>query len=113
MTSYAGTLGSVLVMDRETEQFVGSPITVGMHPAKIVIDEATDTAYVSNMHSGTVSVVDIKNQTKLTDIIIGTDAPTPAGCNPRDSNNPCTTPGGTTRWAAVLSRLSLTIRFGA
>ncbi|MFI3121411.1 MAG: YncE family protein [Methylococcaceae bacterium] len=94
MADYGETSSKLLVWDRETQEFVGSPIDLNtLHAAKIAIDESTNTAYVSNMHSGTVSVVDVKNQIKLTDIVIGTGAPTPAGCNPWDSANPCTTPG--------------------
>ncbi|TAN46529.1 MAG: YncE family protein [Methylococcaceae bacterium] len=95
LVDYAGESSRLLVLDRKTMEFVGSPIALdSLHAAKVVIDEATDTAYVSNMHSGTVSVVDLKNQSKIADIVIGTGAPTPAGCNPWDSANPCTTPGG-------------------
>lgn len=85
--------GKVAVIDRKTKTFVGKPVDVGFHPAQLIVDESTNTAYVSNMHSGTVSVFDIASATVTKDIVIGTGAPTPAGCNPWDDKNPCTTLG--------------------
>ncbi len=85
--------GKVAVIDRKTKTFVGTPAAVGYHPAALAIDESTNTAYISNMHSGTVSVFDIASGKVKKNIVIGTGAPTPAGCNPWDNNNPCTTLG--------------------
>ncbi|MDO9105377.1 MAG: YncE family protein [Methylovulum sp.] len=85
--------GTVAVIDRKTKAFVGAPVAIGYHPAALSVDESTNTAYISNMHSGTVSVFDITNNKVIDNIVIGTGGPTPAGCNPWDSNNPCTTLG--------------------
>ncbi|SJM90057.1 YncE family protein [Crenothrix polyspora] len=87
--------GTLSIIDRKTMQFVGAPIALGLHAAKVVIDEASNTAYVSVMHGGYVAVVDLNKHTVKKKIIIGTGAPTPAGCNPWDAKKPCTTQGST------------------
>lgn len=85
--------GKLQIIDRKTMQFVGAPVPLGLHPVNVVVDETTNTAYVSVMHSGYVAVVDLNKHTVKSKIMIGTGAPTPAGCNPWDAKKPCTTQG--------------------
>lgn len=93
--------GNALVfIDRATKAVVGSPLPIpGMHPVKVAVDESLNRAFVTNMHGGNVSVVDLATRTVLKDIPIGTGAPTPPGCDAFAGE--CTTPGSTPIQVAV------------
>jgi YVTN family beta-propeller protein len=57
----------------QTNVFKGtSQINVGHHPRSISIAPHTNTVYVANYDSGSVSVIDADNDTKLKDIPVGT-----------------------------------------
>ena len=66
--------GSVSVIDTQTNEVVGSPITVGDRPCAIAIAPSGETAYVANKRSNTVSVIDTQtNEVVGSPIAVGAD----------------------------------------
>lgn len=85
---------SLHIVDRKTKNLVGSPIPIpGHHAVKVDVDQALGKAWVTSMHGGSVSVVDIKSQTVLDTISIGTGGPLPPHCDPFAGE--CASPGAT------------------
>ncbi len=72
------------LLNRKTGEFVSSIAIPAMHlhPVKVAVDQALGKAWVTNMHGGSVSVVDLKKGVVLDTILIGTGGPQPPHCNP-------------------------------
>lgn len=70
------------ILDRKTKQIVGSITIPGHHAAKVAVDQALGKAWVTSMHGGSVTVVDLKKRVVLDTITIGTGGPQPPHCNP-------------------------------
>ena len=66
-------LGSVSVINTETNKVVGSPITVGKEPEAIAITPDGNTAYVTNFGSDNVSVIDLSSKSVEATIGVGTE----------------------------------------
>jgi YVTN family beta-propeller protein len=63
---------SVSVINTETNQVVGAPITVGVSPFAVAITPNGKTAYVANFDSASISVLDLQaNQVVRTPITVG------------------------------------------
>lgn len=91
---------TLVTIDRASKAVVGAPIKIsGLHPVKVAIDQSLNRAYVTAMHGGNVSVVDLGTRKVIKEITVGTGAPTPPGCNPFAGE--CTTPGSTPIQVAV------------
>ncbi len=97
VTSTSPATNNVSVIDSQTDQVIGSPISVGSRPRAIAITPDGGTAYVANFNDGTVSVID--TQTKQT---LG--SPIGVGANPRSV---AITPSG--RFAYVANQGSGTV----
>ncbi len=63
--------GSVSVINTETNKVVGSPISVGKEPEAIAITPNGKTAYVANLGSENVSVIDLETNTVVATIGVG------------------------------------------
>jgi len=70
------------ILDRKTKQLVGSITIPGHHAVKVAVDQALGKAWVTSMHGGSVSVVDLKKGVVLDTITIGTGGAQPPHCNP-------------------------------
>lgn len=70
------------ILDRKTRQIVGSIAIPGHHAVKVAVDQALGKAWVTSMHGGSVSVVDLKKRAVLDTITIGTGGAQPPHCNP-------------------------------
>lgn len=90
---------SLKILDRKTGQFVGSIAIPGHHAVKVAVDQALGKAWVTSMHGGSVSVVDLKKGVVLDTISIGTGAAQPLHCNPWAGE--CTTHGSVPIQVAV------------
>lgn len=79
------------ILDRKTKQIVGSITIPGHHAVKVAVDQALGKAWVTSMHGGSVSVVDLKKREVLDTVTIGTGGAQPLHCNPWAGE--CTTQG--------------------
>lgn len=91
---------SLEIFDRKSKTLVGAPIPIpGHHAVKVAVDQSFGKAWVTSMHGGSVSVVDLKSAKVLDTIIIGTGGAVPPHCNPWEGG--CTSPGSTPIQVAV------------
>lgn len=70
------------ILDRKTKEFVASISIPGLHAVKVAVDQSLGKAWVTSMHGGSVSVVDLKKGVILETITIGTGGVQPPECNP-------------------------------
>ena len=53
---------SLEIFDRKSKTLVGAPIPIpGHHAVKVAVDQSLGKAWVTSMHGGSVSVVDLKS----------------------------------------------------
>lgn len=87
------------IVDRKTRKVVGSISIPGHHAVKVAVDQTLGKAWVTSMHGGSVSVVDIKKGAVLDTITIGTGGAQPPHCNAWAGE--CATQGSTPIQVAV------------
>ncbi len=69
--SAAGVMGAVVASPPEAGASPAPTISVGTYPTGVAVDPATDTVYVTNQNSGTVSVIDGSTDAETATISVG------------------------------------------
>jgi YVTN family beta-propeller protein len=69
--NFGVTAGNVVVVDGTTDEIIGDPIQVGAEPGGFAINQVTNTVYVYNFFSDSISVINGSTDALTTNISVG------------------------------------------